>query len=252
MKVSKSVLSIVVSGILGFAVSGTHAATVMYSAHLSITSGVAVYDANGYLTSFTSGSYFGVDTNANNKISDIEKTPLSEGTTGIIIGQPTSQGASHTGEPTAGDTNEIDAPWKFYGNTGSTYTTIGITGGTISGLDMSGWKVTWAGINEIPLGTGAWQTATGTGHTGATGTFTHGIANFYWSGVYGDSYSLDYRATVPLGHYSGFGGSQWEWHLEGFVNYGPLALVPIPAALWLFGSGLLGLIGVGRGKITRC
>lgn len=37
---------------------------------------------------------------------------------------------------------------------------------------------------------------------------------------------------------------------NGALTYGPAAVseVPIPAAAWLFGSGLLGLIGIGRRK----
>ena len=40
-------------------------------------------------------------------------------------------------------------------------------------------------------------------------------------------------------------GVNYFLHLEGVVNAAP---VPAPAALWLFGSGLLGLIGVARRK----
>jgi hypothetical protein len=36
----------------------------------------------------------------------------------------------------------------------------------------------------------------------------------------------------------------------GFVSNGPLAQVPIPAAAWLFGSGLLGLIAIARRRIA--
>lgn len=249
MNTNKLILGSAVASILGVAAAGTQAAMLMNNDHLSLTAGIAVYNSNGSVLGITSGSYFAVDTNGNNQISDTEKRPLSQGTTGIYVGQTTSPGASHSGEPTAGDSNEIDAPWNFFGNTGSTFTTIGITGGTTSGLDMSGWKVTWAGIPFISMASGAWSPATGPGHTGTTGTFSNGVANFYWSGVNGDSYSLDYRATVSNGDPSGTGGTQWEWHLEGIVT-AAVPVVPIPAAAWLLGSGLLGLIGVRRRKVT--
>jgi hypothetical protein len=35
---------------------------------------------------------------------------------------------------------------------------------------------------------------------------------------------------------------------SGFFGGGKLAVVPVPAAVWLFGAGLLGLIGVARRK----
>ena len=37
---------------------------------------------------------------------------------------------------------------------------------------------------------------------------------------------------------------------EGFGTLDTVAVVPIPAAVWLFGSGLLGLIGLARRKRT--
>ncbi len=51
--------------------------------------------------------------------------------------------------------------------------------------------------------------------------------------------------TIRMGiHVQGFasGGS------ESFVNGGGPSPVPLPAAVWLFGSALLGLIGIGRRK----
>jgi len=48
----------------------------------------------------------------------------------------------------------------------------------------------------------------------------------------------------------GFYGAQYFeiWNV-GFVKTGDLAPVPIPAAAWLFGSGLLGLIGISRRRL---
>lgn len=52
------------------------------------------------------------------------------------------------------------------------------------------------------------------------------------------------------------GGEFFAAHVAGFTNFGMTTSayfagstpVPVPAALWLFGSGLLGLIGVARRK----
>lgn len=242
MQNNKNVLAAALLGVMGVAPFGAQAAVVNYGDRLTLDAGAYAYDSFGNITAVAGGSYFAVDTDNNSTIATTEKILLSQGTTGIHIGIPTSPGASHTGNPLPGDTNEIDAPWSFFGNTGSTFTTVGITGSTTAGLDMSGWGVTWNSIPVIPLGTGAWQTGIGP-HTGATGTFIDGIANFTWSGVYGTAYSLDYRATVPDGDPSGFGGVRYELHLEGVVN-----AVPVPGAVWLLGSGALGLLGVARRK----
>jgi len=49
-------------------------------------------------------------------------------------------------------------------------------------------------------------------------------------------------ATFSGGDFGFFNGSQPN------VTYGNLEVIPIPAAAWLFGSGLIGLIGVARRK----
>jgi len=43
--------------------------------------------------------------------------------------------------------------------------------------------------------------------------------------------------------------SQGQWTLDaasGLLNYGSVAAVPVPAAVWMFASGLMGLAGVAR------
>ena len=47
---------------------------------------------------------------------------------------------------------------------------------------------------------------------------------------------------------SSFNGFAANWRLEGTMSTGSAPAVPIPAAVWLFGSGLLGLVGVARRK----
>lgn len=199
---------------LGIAVPCAQAATPPRGSLLTINAGTT--SSSVFVTG--SGSYFGMDTNGNAKIANSEKVIVSQGTTGLVIGTTTSAGASHIGAPTAGDTNAIDDPWNFFGNTGSDYLRTAATGSTTAGLNFSGWTVTWNGIPAINMGTGAWATGTGLGHTGATGTFTNGIANFSWNGTNGGAYSLDYRATVPAGDPSGFGNVKYELHLEGVIT----------------------------------
>jgi hypothetical protein len=235
----KTVLSsaiLVVLGVSGLAASvSAQAAVVNTGDTLTINSGVPVYDTNGNQTNVTSGSWFGVDLSVDGRIVGVEKLVLAQGTTGLVIGVTTSPGAMHAGAPVAGDTNAITAPWQFFGNTGSDYVTTAVTGSTTTGLNLSGWTWTWNGIAAIPMGNGAW----GTG-------YSNGIANFVWDGVYGHAYTLDYHATVPLGDPSNLGGLLYALHLEGVVNP-----VPIPAAVWLLGSGLLGLVGVARRRRAR-
>ncbi len=250
----KTILSTAVGLALGLASLTTYAATVNNTEYLTITPGAATYSTGSSpIVIGATGSYFGMDTNKDSKIQLSELDMLSQGTTGLVFGVTTAQGASHSGVPVATDTNAIDAPWAFFGNTGSSYLKVAVSGSTSSGasaggLNLSGWTVTWNGIPAINMGGGAWQPLNCsaawmqcTGHT-----FTNGNAEFTWDGVLGDAYTLNYAATVPAGDPSGFGGVQYFLHLSGFVKP-----VPIPAAVWLLGSGLIGLAGIAgrRGRV---
>ncbi len=243
----KTALSCALGLALGLAGLTAHAAAVNSGDTLTITTGVPVLTGSGGIASF-SGSYFGMDTNGDSKVQNSEKTALSQGTTGLVIGTTTAIGSFHPGAPTAGDTNAIDKPWNFFGNTGSDYLTVAATGSTAAGLNLSGWTVAWATISAINMGGGAWQPLNCTALGCSGHTFTSGNAMFTWDGIYGDAYSLNYTATVPLGDPSGFGGVEYFLHLQGVVNQAAAAPVPVPAAVWLFGSGLLGLVGVARRK----
>jgi len=202
------------------------AATLVNGNVLTIAAGVPTYDGDGNFAGVTSGSWFGCDCNGNNVLTSVELTPLSQGTAGIVIGVATLPGASHTGDPLPGDTNAIDAPYSFFGNTASDFTTIGITGSTEAGLDMSGWKWAWAGVPVVNMGSGAW----GAG-------FGNGIGNFVWDGIYGHAYTLDYHARFPVGDPSGIGGVAVGWHFEGVVAVPEASTY----AMILAGLGLVGM-----------
>ena len=64
-------------------------------------------------------------------------------------------------------------------------------------------------------------------------------------------YTLQWESLIaPQGGFSG----DTIWQLEGVakldtaVDLGGVPPIPVPAAVWLFGSGLLGLVGVARRK----
>lgn len=230
MNFKKTMFALAVGSVGIMGAMSAHAFTLNNGDQLTISSGVVATDSYGNPTNVTV-SWFGMDTSGNGVISGTEKTALQQGTTGIIIGQATTAGASHTGAPTAADTNAITAPWFFFKNTGSDYTTVGITGGTTTGLDFSGWTVTWNGIPAIPMGSGAW----GTG-------YTDGVANFQWDGVYGSTYTLDYHATVPLNDPSNFGGVPYALRLSGTVLAAPTAPIPEASTYGMMLAGL-GLVG---------
>jgi len=150
-------------------------------------------------------------------------TPVSS-LNGIVIG--TTQPASSVGP----DEN-IDEAWNFFGNTGVHLTTSLVwvltdnNAGNVT-LDFSGWGVSWNSIPFIPLGE--------TPNTGIASL----VCDIDCS--VGDSYILNYTAVVPS-DLSSKGGVIYNLHLEGTISS-----IPVPAAIWLFGSGLLGLVGFSR------
>jgi len=51
---------------------------------------------------------------------------------------------------------------------------------------------------------------------------------------------------IPMAVGGPFAGNNANFNLKGTLA--PAAVVPVPAAVWLFGSGLLGLVGIARRK----
>ncbi len=172
------------------------------------------------------------------------------GENGITVGStPGDTGTgSHPGSPQPGDVGSVTQPWQFSGQTGYDYlsNTIGsgnFGGDTTTGVDMSTWTVTWNTIS-IPMGGCSLVAGGCTQNPGQTNEVifsNSGIGAFNWSGIYGDSYTIIYTANVPVGDASNFGGVQYDLFLTGTV-------VPVPAAVWLFGSGILALAGFARRK----
>jgi len=53
-----------------------------------------------------------------------------------------------------------------------------------------------------------------------------------------------YKMTKDEVSVLGFNNNSVEWALHG--TYATVSNVPVPAAAWLFGSGLMGMAGVAR------
>ena len=243
----KSILAaMLIAGIVH--VDLAQAAVVNTGDQLTISS--ATHDINGYVNG---GSWWAFDTNGSYSISAPERIGMQQGTQGLIIGVTQSPtGISHSGAPNGSEGGTIDAAWPFLYNTGMHLTASPVTGSTTAGLDFSGWRMTWAGIPSIPLGGGMQNCGTSSdgicvdptgSHADLAGTYDNGtgIATFVWDGVYGHSYTLDYTSVVTRADPSDLGGVTYALHLEGTVQ-----TVPVPAAVWLFGSGLMGLLGLAR------
>ena len=127
-----------------------------------------------------------------------------------------------------------------------------------------GYTITWSGSWRLPsAGTnpqdGYNQTTSEMGHlyydelgnpaggpVSNTGDFTHLLAEGYWSGT---SYSslIGYHWWFNMkngGQYINSDGTTTYYGLA--VRGAQVSAVPIPGAVWLFSSGLLGLLGLKR------
>jgi len=237
MNHKKTILSTALAlAVGGAAFSGTANAALTTSATLDFTLGTVAVTCNygttppcnktTYSVSDIVGSYFTMDTNGNG-VENNEKTPIGS-LNGIHIGTTQAAGGSHSGGVNGTESPNIDAPWTFFGGTGMHQTTSPITvvtgSGTTKALDMSGWNVTWNGIPSIPL------------------TQIGGALIFCSTASCSDSstYTIDGSFHV---NGAGFTTVAYTVHLEGHVSN-----IPVPAAVWLFGSGLMGLIGIARRK----
>lgn len=244
MQVDKlRLMSFAIGLLLTTRILSSDAATVQPGDYLTIAPGMGTYVDNT-LTSVT-GSWWAFDYSSPYRSIELtERNTLMQGPDGgIQIGaqQDTNGHLSHFG-PAHPNVGGIDAESTFFNNSGMHLTTAPVVGlntqGSSKELEFSGWNIAWSS-NQIPLGTGAWQPKN-CSDLGCDGyTFTDGRARFLWDGIYGNSYSLDYTAAIPAGDPSGLGGIQYYVHLEGTV-------VPVPASIWLAGSGLCALFGLAK------
>lgn len=231
---NKKQIAMAVMCVLGAAAAVTAQAAVLQTGDLlSLTPGVQVYDSNGNTVNVSSGSFFAFDVQNKQTIQDIWKfaiTPSTDG--GIVVGQTQSSGTI----------DSID----WYGNIFSDYSTTAVTGGTTSGLNMSGWNLMEWGVVPASMGSGAWTPLNCAAEGVACSGYADGVGVFNWSGVYGDAFTLDYAARFPSTD-SNFAYVRVFYHFEGTVV--AASTVPVPAAAWLFGSGLMGLLGMVRRRV---
>ena len=119
---------------------------------------------------------------------------------------------------------------------GGTALVIGSTGGNVVFTDnLNGtWKAEYFNVSNVSGGS---ITLSG------GNTFSLGID--WGAGYYGDSsYSLQSSPDTYLINFDGIAADQSR--ISGSTLAVDLAPIPVPAAVWLFGSGLIGLAGVAR------
>ena len=204
---------IFLSAILFFPLTASAALINDGSMMLSIDSGIPECIVGGTypncdfgVVSVSGGSFFRLD--------GVQNTVISQGT-GIVLGSTQSYD---------GLGSNITDVWSFFGKEGTNFSTESISAISDTEIDMTGWRMAWDDTSEIDLGSGLFA------------SISCGSCNV------GDSYTLDYSTFIPVNDSSGLGGLSYELHLEGVIS----SVVPVPAAVWLFGSGLIGLFGFSK------
>lgn len=150
-------------------------------------------------------------------------------------------------------TNANTAGIKNWGNANAWATGLNVSG-------VSDWRLPTVNTNCIGVCTtgefgNMFYNVLG-GATGSNITSTHNANYYLFTNIQSDFYwsSVDISTNYAWGLYFDGGyqnsnykpGSYYAWAVHsGDVG---ASIVPIPSAVWLFGSGLLGLIGVARRK----
>lgn len=186
------------------------------------------------------GSYFLMNQGNGNQ----DKTAISQFAP-LHIGNTQTSGGQHTGKVDGSESPAIDNPWNFFGNTGMHSLTSAISVisdfGSTKTLDFSGWGVNWGDFGNSPVGNSG-----GTINMPGVATIVCSTSSCSDS----STYTLDMDVHVP----AAFPSVPYSIHLEGHVNGGTTTTppaVPVPAAAWLFGSGLVGLVGVARRRRNK-
>ena len=216
---------------LAFASTGAHAALTSTNTLSIMTDDVTATTSSGGFTVISNpgvDSYFTMGGNKNRLLVDGQYALLYNGANLTLSGATQSA---------------IDT-FTYYGAPGSNETlgtgiSILSASGDTAKVNMSGWKVDWGTVQDIPMGTGAW------GNYVVGDAYDNGVGEILCAAgsacAVGSTYTLKYTATVPVGDPSGFGTVKYYVELNGVVG-GVTAAVPEASTYGMMLAGL-GLVG---------
>jgi hypothetical protein len=170
---------------------------------------------NGDVLSFTTAAGSGASGTVGEGAGLLFDSTGLDALNGLILG------SSQPGIP------DIDQTWTstVAGVSGNHRTTSSVDVLSASTLDFSGWVMTLVG-----------------GGTDFAFGATQGIADYTFNGT---NFTINYHWDAVSDN-GGVGLGDANVTVYDLTLAGTVSSVPVPAAIWLFGSGLLGLIGIAR------
>lgn len=106
----------------------------------------------------------------------------------------------------------------------------------------TGYNVTSSEFGQL------WYTELGASGVARNANFSNFQSGLYWEGAERSAnarYAWNSDFTDPVYHSAGFGKNTKSFYLFA-VTPGQVSAVPVPGAIWLFGSALLGVLGLKR------
>lgn len=111
-----------------------------------------------------------------------------------------------------------------------------------NGADFS----TWTSSDDLQTDSATSLTIEGYNGANLVGTASMNFAAGGYSWLQADLLGVTYLRFVGFSPVPGIGTERTRWLMDNFTFNESPATVPIPAAAWLFGSGMLGLAGFRR------
>ncbi len=211
------------------------AAPLPVGALLTIDPGVVDFPQQSDNTLLSGSGLYVVD-GYNGQINSVAFESGSDG--GIIIGKNQSPAPVMDDAASIGEINDS------YSFDGLTWFTDWTPDGTLNIFDDG------SGVGTVVTTISSWDIS-GNGYTHISSASDTGnwvdLHVDQWQ-VIGDHYLLDFSAGIARTIYGDWGGydqhvvDMVHWHYEGSI----VQPVPVPAAAWLFGSGLVVLLGMSK------
>ncbi|HQU17212.1 MAG: hypothetical protein B7Z74_00915 [Deltaproteobacteria bacterium 21-66-5] len=242
MNVKKTTLAVALAGVLGMGIGTAQASQIACGSFCAPGSAASSTSNNNFTMLSSSGGVVGGATNVAMTWDGTVFTSSSDYTgPGSVSDMTLSSTTAFFGHPWTAHDIQVFAPGSYSFNTtlGGGATETGNLNMNVGAGQLGAHMLfNWNGNNNIDVAV-VWDANGVFGNSSQQSLSGTGV----WNAVSVDG-NGDGVPGIPMVAGGPFAGFNANFNLNGITP----APVPIPAAVWLFGSGLLGLVGVGRRK----